>query len=48
MTFTDIATKPALTAENRGSFLLPQTREILLTGHLWNIVYCLVEVKICF
>ena len=34
MTFPDIATKPALTAESRGGFLLPLTREIWLTGHL--------------
>ena len=27
MTFPDIAAKPALTAESRGGFLLPQTRE---------------------
>ena len=46
MTFPDIAAKPALTTESRG-FLLPQTREIWLTGHLWNIEYCLLEVKIC-
>ena len=48
MTFPDIAAKPALTAESRGGFLLPQTREIWLTGHLWNLEYCLLEVKICF
>ena len=48
MTFPDIAAKPALTAESRGGFLLPQTREIWLIGHLWNIEYCLLEVKICF
>ena len=48
MTFPDIATKPTLTAESRGGFLLPQTREIWLTGHLWNIEYCLLEVEICF
>ena len=45
MTFPDIAAKPALTAESRGGFLLPQTREIWLTGHLWNLEYCLLEVK---
>ena len=39
MTFPDIATQLALTAESRGGFLLPQTREIWLTGHLWNIGY---------
>ena len=48
MTFPDIAAKPALNAERRGGFLLPQTREIWLTGHLWNIEYCLLEVQICF
>ena len=48
MTFPDIAAKLALTAESRGGFLLSQTREIWLTGHLWNISYCLLEVKICF
>ena len=48
MTFPDIAAKPALTAESRGGFLLPQTREIWLTGHLWNIEYCLLEVKFVF
>ena len=47
MTFPGIATKPALTAESREGFPLPQTREIWLTGHLWTIEYCLVEVKIC-
>ena len=46
MTFPDIAAKPALTAQSRGGFLLPQTKEIWLTGHLWNIEYCLLEVKI--
>ena len=44
MTFLDIATKPALNAERRRGLLLPQTREIWLTGHLLNIRYCLVEV----
>ena len=48
MTFPDIAAKPALTTESRGDFLLPQTREIWLTGHLWNIEYCLFEVKNLF
>ena len=48
MTFPDIAAKPALIAESRGGFLLPMTREIWLTGHLWNIILCLLEVKICF
>ena len=47
MTFPDIVAKPALTAESGGGFLLPQTREIWLTGHLWNIINCLLEVKIC-
>ena len=47
MTFPDIAAKPALAAESRVGFLLPQTREIWLIGHLWNIDYCLLEVKIC-
>ena len=47
MTFPDIVTKSALTPESRRGFLLPQTREIWLTGHLWNIGYCLVEVRIC-
>ena len=47
MTFPDIAAKPALTAQSRGGFLLPQTKEIWLTGHLCNIEYCLLEVKIC-
>ena len=46
MTFPDIAAIQALTVESRGGFLLPQTREFLLTGQLWNIGYCLVEVKI--
>ena len=41
MTFPDIAAKPSLTAESRGGFLLPQTRETWLTAHLWNIEYCL-------
>ena len=48
MTFPDIVAKQALTAERRGGFLLPQTREIWLSGHLCNIEYCLLEVKICF
>ena len=48
MTFPDIAAKPALPAESRGGILLPQTREIWQTGHLWNIEYCLLDVKICF
>ena len=48
MTFPDIAAKPALTAESRGGFLLPQTREIWPTRHQWNIEFCLFEVKICF
>ena len=34
MTFPNIAIKPTLTAESRGGFLLPQTREIWLAGHL--------------
>ena len=46
MTFPDFAAKPALTAESRGGFLLSQYREIWLTGHLWDIEYCLLEVKI--
>ena len=37
MTFPDIAAKPALTAESREGFLLQQTKEIWLTGYLWNI-----------
>ena len=48
MTFPDIATKPALTAKNSGGFLLPKTRKIWLTGHLWNIAYCLLEVIFIF
>ena len=44
MTFLDIATKPALNAESRRCFLLPRTTEIRLSGHLWSIRYCLVEV----
>ena len=48
MTFPDIAANPALTAESRGGFLLPQTRENWLSGHLWKIEYCLLEVKNCF
>ena len=48
MTFPDIAAKPALTEQSRGGFCLPQTKEIWLTGHLWNIEYCLLEVKIYF
>ena len=44
MTFPDIVAKSALTAESRGGFLLPKTREIWLAGHLWNIEYCLLEV----
>ena len=48
MTFPDLAAKPALTAGSSGGFLLPQTREIWLIGHLWNMEFCLLEVKICF
>ena len=36
MNFPDIAIKPAFTAESRGGFLLPQTRDIWLTGNLCN------------
>ena len=48
MTFPDIAAKPALTTESRGGFLLPQTREIWLTGHLWNIEYDCWKLKFVF
>ena len=48
MTFLDIAAKPALTAESRGGFLLPQTREIWLTGHLRNIKIACWKLKFVF
>ena len=47
MTFPDIAAKTGIGRRKQGRFLLPQTREIWLIGHLWNIDYCLLEVKIC-
>ena len=46
MTFPDNATKPVLNVESRGGLFLSQTRTILLTDHLWNIGYCLVESQI--
>ena len=48
MNFPDIAAKPALTAESRGGFLLPQTRG--LTGTLniacWTLKFVFKKYKV--
>ena len=48
MTFPDIAAKPELTAGSRGGFLLPQTRNIWITGHLWNIEFAYWKLQFVF